>query len=76
MHEFKASPKVSIIISAICRNGTQLLNGVWVAIGILRMVKLFGWESQIQRRIFEKREHELTWLWKFKVMEVINLNMK
>lgn len=32
---------------------------------VLRMVKLFGWESKMNKRIGEKRDDELTWVgWK------------
>ncbi|KAH0835495.1 hypothetical protein J3R83DRAFT_9163 [Lanmaoa asiatica] len=50
-------------------------NGALTAIGVIRMVKLFGWESQTEQRIFGKREDELAWLWKFKILELINANM-
>jgi len=31
------------------------------------MIKLFGWEEKITKRLEEKREEELTWLWKIQV---------
>ena len=34
------------------------------AIGALRMIKMFGWESQIKRRVAIKREVELDRIWK------------
>ena len=37
------------------------------AIGVIRMVKLFGWENKMTGKIEEKREDELKWLWKVKV---------
>lgn len=43
---------------------------------MLRMIKLFGWETQMQDKIFEKREDELAWLWKNELLELINNNIK
>jgi len=40
------------------------------------MIKLFGWESKIDKRISEKREVELVWTWKTKILELINNNVK
>ena len=31
------------------------------------MIKLFGWEKKMSDNLKEKREEELTWLWKDKV---------
>ncbi|KAF9479224.1 multidrug resistance-associated ABC transporter [Pholiota conissans] len=39
---------------------------------ILRMVKLFGWEKQTSDRLKGKREIELAWLWKDKVVCLVN----
>ncbi|KAH7913221.1 hypothetical protein BJ138DRAFT_1059515 [Hygrophoropsis aurantiaca] len=42
---------------------------------ILRMIKLFGWEPKMDQKITEKREEELGWIWKQKVLELINNNL-
>ncbi|KAF8799457.1 multidrug resistance-associated ABC transporter [Phlegmacium glaucopus] len=39
---------------------------------VLRMIKLFGWEKRMSERIQEKRNDELRWLWKLKVLETLN----
>ncbi|KAG1747913.1 uncharacterized protein EDB91DRAFT_1245381 [Suillus paluster] len=39
---------------------------------VLRMIKLFGWEEKIDKRISEKREVELVWTWKTKILELLN----
>lgn len=39
---------------------------------MLRMIKLFGWESRVRQTIAEKREHELGWVWKSKVLGLMN----
>lgn len=38
----------------------------------LRMVKLFGWEKKMNERICEKREVELVWTWKYRILELAN----
>lgn len=43
---------------------------------VVRMIKLFGWEGKMEERIAEKREEELTWLWKRQLLELINANIK
>ncbi|KAI0703637.1 hypothetical protein BC835DRAFT_1262769 [Cytidiella melzeri] len=35
---------------------------------VLRMVKLFGWESRVSNTVAEKREEELNWIWKRKLL--------
>lgn len=40
--------------------------------GLLRMIKFFGWEGKINTRISEKREEELTWIKKYKILETLN----
>ncbi|KAF8188324.1 multidrug resistance-associated ABC transporter [Pholiota molesta] len=37
------------------------------AVNVLRMVKLFGWETKMTQRIDQSRQQELKWLWKLKV---------
>lgn len=39
----------------------------YIAIGVIRMIKLFGWEDKVSKKVEEKREEELAWLWKVKV---------
>ncbi|KAI0693031.1 hypothetical protein BC835DRAFT_1520746 [Cytidiella melzeri] len=34
----------------------------------LRMIKLFGWEPRVKQAVAEKREEELSWIWKRKVI--------
>ncbi|KDQ56808.1 hypothetical protein JAAARDRAFT_36283 [Jaapia argillacea MUCL 33604] len=42
---------------------------------VLRMIKLFGWESKTAEQVAEKREEELTWLWKRQVLALLNGNI-
>ena len=40
--------------------------------GVLRMIKLFGWESHVRDDIANKREEELKYIWKRKILGLLN----
>ncbi|KAH7927390.1 P-loop containing nucleoside triphosphate hydrolase protein [Leucogyrophana mollusca] len=40
-------------------------------LNVLRMVKFFGWEKRMDKKITEKREEELGWLYKAYILEVM-----
>ncbi|KDR83121.1 hypothetical protein GALMADRAFT_263529 [Galerina marginata CBS 339.88] len=40
------------------------------AVGVLRMIKLFGWERKTTDRLKVRREEELRWLWKVKALKL------
>ncbi|KAH7912982.1 hypothetical protein BJ138DRAFT_1225912, partial [Hygrophoropsis aurantiaca] len=42
---------------------------------VLRMIKLFGWENKMDKKITERRDEELVWTWKQKILELINNNL-
>ena len=44
--------------------------------GILRMIKLFGWEPKIAARLAEKREHELKYIKLRQILNLMNGNIK
>jgi hypothetical protein len=44
--------------------------------GILRMIKLFGWEPKIAARLAEKREQELHYIKLRQILNLINGNIK
>ena len=46
------------------------------AMGIVRMIKLFGWEPKIATRITEKREQELQYIKLRQILTLINGNIK
>ncbi|KIJ68829.1 hypothetical protein HYDPIDRAFT_25082 [Hydnomerulius pinastri MD-312] len=46
-----------------------------LAMNVLRMVKLFGWEKKMEARLSEKREAELQWIWKIKLLELVINNI-
>ena len=37
---------------------------------VLRMIKMFGWERKILSRIDERRDDELEWIWKGKLLDL------
>ncbi|KDR68699.1 hypothetical protein GALMADRAFT_146052 [Galerina marginata CBS 339.88] len=41
-------------------------------IGVLRMIKLFGWEKKTSDAIRDKRDEELEWIWKDKMTNLLN----
>lgn len=43
---------------------------------IIRMIKLFGWESRVNDEINEKRDDELKVLKRRQLMELLNINTK
>ncbi|KAH7918845.1 hypothetical protein BV22DRAFT_1100101 [Leucogyrophana mollusca] len=45
------------------------------AVNVLRMIKLFGWESKMNKRIADKREEEIIWTWKQRILELVNGNL-
>lgn len=43
-----------------------------VAMSVIRMIKLFGWESRLSKQLSAKREDELTWIRTSRLLEVAN----
>ncbi|KAJ7814135.1 P-loop containing nucleoside triphosphate hydrolase protein [Mycena olivaceomarginata] len=48
------------------------VQAVTETMNVLRMIKLFGWEKQMNERVAEKREEELNWLWKRQLLDLLN----
>uniref|UniRef100_A0A8H7XP05 P-loop containing nucleoside triphosphate hydrolase protein n=1 Tax=Psilocybe cubensis TaxID=181762 RepID=A0A8H7XP05_PSICU len=48
------------------------VQAVTETIGVLRMVKMFGWENRMRAILDEKREEELVWLWRDKLINLTN----
>ena len=61
---FKPLPKVSALWKIYDISAKAC---VTIALGVLRMVKLFGWEQKMSKTLKEKREEELVWIWRDKV---------
>ncbi|KAF7797051.1 hypothetical protein EIP86_008243 [Pleurotus ostreatoroseus] len=38
----------------------------------LRMIKLFGWETHAKEEAFKKRDEELKWVWRRRLLEIAN----
>jgi hypothetical protein len=43
---------------------------------VMRMIKMFGWESGMRQRIAEKRDVELSWIRRSKLVELAIRNIK
>uniref|UniRef100_A0A8H8CHL8 P-loop containing nucleoside triphosphate hydrolase protein n=1 Tax=Psilocybe cubensis TaxID=181762 RepID=A0A8H8CHL8_PSICU len=41
-------------------------------IGVLRMIKLFGWEDRMKAILKSKRDDELEWIWKSRMVNLLN----
>lgn len=41
-----------------------------LAISVMRMVKLFGWERKMEKKISDKRSKEIRWVLRGKVIEM------
>ncbi|KAI0711030.1 hypothetical protein C8T65DRAFT_739602 [Cerioporus squamosus] len=50
------------------QNVTETMN-------VIRMIKLFGWEPKVADQLAEKREDELSYIRKYKILELINGNI-
>lgn len=50
--------------------------GISLAMSVIRMVKMFGWEKKMATQIDEKREIELTWVLWNKVYSISTLNFQ
>ncbi|KAJ7480955.1 hypothetical protein FB451DRAFT_1031097, partial [Mycena latifolia] len=44
-------------------------------LNVIRMIKMFGWEKQMDQKIAEKREEELNWIWWRKVVYTAGNNL-
>ncbi|KAH9480681.1 ATP-binding cassette transporter abc4 [Psilocybe cubensis] len=42
------------------------------AINVIRMIKVFGWEEKMSKRIKQSRDNELTSLWRLKLLDAAN----
>ena len=43
---------------------------------VIRMIKLFGWEPRVADQLAQKREDELKYIRKNKILELTNNNIK
>jgi hypothetical protein len=69
---FNQSSRVSIATpSRVCISHMTL-----TALNVLRMVKLFGWESKMSGRVSERRDEELAVMLKRKLLELVWSELK
>ncbi len=48
----------------------------FLAMNVIRMIKLFGWENKMSTLIANKRNEELKYLYTFRMLELLNNNIK
>ena len=58
-----------------CTSSVTLTSSCEV-MNVIRMIKLFGWEPRVAQRLADKRESELVFIRKYKILELINNNIK
>ncbi|KAJ6544500.1 P-loop containing nucleoside triphosphate hydrolase protein [Mycena capillaripes] len=61
---------IQSIQKARLRHTDERVQSVSEAVNVLRMVKLFGWEEKMKARIGDKRESELAWIRKRRLVEL------
>ncbi|GJE99674.1 multidrug resistance-associated ABC transporter [Phanerochaete sordida] len=44
------------------------------SLGVLRMIKLFGWETRVEQEVAVKRESELKWVWRSIILSLSTFN--
>ncbi|CAK5274807.1 unnamed protein product [Mycena citricolor] len=70
---FPASGYVGRFLQNIQKNRIRAadarINTITETMNVLRMIKLFGWESKMLERVNVKREDELVWIWKREIFE-------
>ncbi|KAJ6483340.1 hypothetical protein C8R45DRAFT_1001139 [Mycena sanguinolenta] len=54
----------------LLKHTDERVQAVSEAVNVIRMIKLFGWEGKIRTRIEDKRDAELTWLRKRRIVHL------
>ncbi|EJD51853.1 ATP-binding cassette transporter [Auricularia subglabra TFB-10046 SS5] len=67
--------KVNTISNERMKKTDARIQHVTETMGLLRMIKLFAWEKKIEERLQEKREDELVWIRKARIMSLLNMNL-
>ncbi len=64
--------KVSLRVgTSVDKMITQLVEHLVAVMGVLRMIKLFGWETRVKGAASAKREEELRWIFKNKMFQML-----
>ncbi|EJD51854.1 hypothetical protein AURDEDRAFT_82731 [Auricularia subglabra TFB-10046 SS5] len=67
--------KVEVISKARMKKTDARVQQVTEAVSLLRMIKLFAWENKVTERLQVKREEELVWVRKGRIMNLINIHL-
>ncbi|KAG6830594.1 hypothetical protein H0H92_015875 [Tricholoma furcatifolium] len=58
----------------VSKKSDDRVETVTETMSVIRMVKMFGWETKMAERIDEKREIELSWVWWNKIFSLLAMN--
>ncbi|KAH0581470.1 hypothetical protein H2248_012549 [Termitomyces sp. 'cryptogamus'] len=58
----------------VSQKGDDRVETVTETMSVIRMIKMFGWEKKMAKRIDEKREIELSWVWWNKIYSLMTMN--
>ena len=66
------------VLQNVCLNVVVLSRYLnWIlAMNVIRMIKVFGWEHKMSTLIADKREVEMKYLQTFRMLELLNNNIK
>ncbi|KAH7097252.1 hypothetical protein BKA62DRAFT_751274 [Auriculariales sp. MPI-PUGE-AT-0066] len=67
--------KVNAITKERAKRTDARVQEVTEMMNLVRMIKLFAWERKVQDRLSEKREDELLWIWKTRILTLVNVNL-
>ncbi|KAF8956143.1 P-loop containing nucleoside triphosphate hydrolase protein [Flammula alnicola] len=60
----------------VSKKSDDRVETVTETMGVIRMIKMFGWEKKMSERINEKREVELNWVWWNKIYTLGTMNFQ
>ncbi|KAI0742214.1 hypothetical protein C8Q80DRAFT_1186678 [Daedaleopsis nitida] len=67
--------KIQRVQTEKMRKSDARVQNVTETMSVIRMIKLFGWELRAADQLATKREDELTYIRKYKILEIINHNI-
>uniref|UniRef100_A0A8H8CG88 P-loop containing nucleoside triphosphate hydrolase protein n=1 Tax=Psilocybe cubensis TaxID=181762 RepID=A0A8H8CG88_PSICU len=62
--------KINNLVTTDLGNVIDARDFLFVVIAVLKMVKLFGWEQELAKKIDNKREEELSAIWRYKTFSI------
>ncbi|EJT98573.1 P-loop containing nucleoside triphosphate hydrolase protein [Dacryopinax primogenitus] len=71
----KVAQWVQVIQTERMKKTDSRVQAITETMNVLRMVKMFGWESRVKEQIAEKRDEELKYVKQRQIMHLANLNL-